>query len=67
MCGGSVETVPCSHIGHIYRKENPIQWSNDIGLKNSIRVAEVWMDDYKNYFYERINYNLVCMEINDCV
>ncbi|CAG5115612.1 unnamed protein product, partial [Candidula unifasciata] len=58
MCGGSVEMVTCSHIGHIFRRTNPIHWPHDIGSKNSIRVAEVWMDDYKNYFYERILYRL---------
>ncbi|KAL8598362.1 hypothetical protein ACOMHN_047683 [Nucella lapillus] len=58
MCNGSVELIPCSHVGHIFRKSNPIKWTSNIGNRNSIRVAEVWMDDYKNYFYERINYNL---------
>jgi polypeptide N-acetylgalactosaminyltransferase len=59
MCNGSVELIPCSHIGHIYRKSNPIKWNGNVGPKNSVRVAEVWMDDYKNYFYERILFNLV--------
>ena len=59
MCNGSVELIPCSHVGHIFRKSNPIKWGTNVGNKNSVRVAEVWMDDYKNYFYERINYNLV--------
>ncbi|GFR90386.1 polypeptide N-acetylgalactosaminyltransferase [Elysia marginata] len=58
MCGGSVEMVTCSHIGHIFRKWNPIGWKGNVGSKNSVRVAEVWMDDYKNYFYERILFNL---------
>ncbi|KAI8789545.1 polypeptide N-acetylgalactosaminyltransferase 5 [Biomphalaria glabrata] len=58
MCGGSVELIPCSHIGHIFRRTNPIKWNSNIGSKNSIRVAEVWMDEYKNYFYERILYAL---------
>ncbi|XP_076438477.1 polypeptide N-acetylgalactosaminyltransferase 5-like [Babylonia areolata] len=58
MCNGSVELIPCSHVGHIFRRSNPIKWTGNIGNKNSVRVAEVWMDDYKNYFYERINYNL---------
>jgi polypeptide N-acetylgalactosaminyltransferase len=26
--------------------------------KNSIRLAEVWLDDYKQYYYERINNQL---------
>ncbi|CAG5132408.1 unnamed protein product, partial [Candidula unifasciata] len=58
MCGGSVEMVTCSHIGHIFRRTNPIPLPPNPVRKNSIRVAEVWMDDYKNYFYERILYRL---------
>lgn len=27
--------------------------------KNSVRLAEVWMDGYRDYYYERINYDLV--------
>lgn len=26
--------------------------------RNSIRLAEVWMDDYKKYYYERIGNDL---------
>lgn len=59
MCGGSIEIVPCSQVGHIFRRSSPIRWTKYIGRKNVIRVAEVWMDDYKNYFYEEIRYKLV--------
>ncbi|KAK7486244.1 hypothetical protein BaRGS_00022567 [Batillaria attramentaria] len=58
MCHGAIELIPCSHIGHIFRRSNPIHWMSNVGPKNSVRVAEVWMDDYKNYFYEAINYKL---------
>ncbi|KAK7486208.1 hypothetical protein BaRGS_00022531 [Batillaria attramentaria] len=53
MCYGSVELVPCSHVGHIFRRSNPIKWEGNVGLKNVARVADVWMDDYINYFLER--------------
>ena len=26
--------------------------------KNSVRLAEVWLDEYKNLYYERIQYDL---------
>jgi polypeptide N-acetylgalactosaminyltransferase len=62
MCGGRLLTTPCSHIGHIFRKKSPYifqKQQNNIIKNNLIRVAEVWMDDYKNIFYERFNHNLV--------
>ncbi|KAH9489703.1 putative polypeptide N-acetylgalactosaminyltransferase 9 [Bulinus truncatus] len=58
MCGGSLEMDPCSFIGHVYRRSTPVKGTYDQIFKNSIRVAEVWMDDYKNYFYEHKNYSL---------
>ncbi|KAI3388253.1 hypothetical protein SNEBB_000694 [Seison nebaliae] len=60
MCGGRLLTMPCSHIGHIFRKRSPYSWKSGTNVlkKNSIRAAEVWMDDYKKYYYERFNYDL---------
>ena len=59
MCGGSVELIPCSHVGHIFRKSNPIKWHKNIGLYNVARVAAVWMHDFQNYFLERNNFDVV--------
>jgi hypothetical protein len=61
MCGGTLEIVPCSHVGHIFRKRSPYKWRTGVNVvkKNSIRLAEVWMDEYKNYYYERFNHDLV--------
>ena len=61
MCGGTLEIIPCSHVGHIFRKRSPYKWRTGVNVvkKNSIRLAEVWMDEYKNYYYERFNYDLV--------
>ncbi|XP_046556794.1 putative polypeptide N-acetylgalactosaminyltransferase 9 [Haliotis rubra] len=53
MCNGSVELLPCSHVGHIFRHNNPIHWPIPGSVRrNAARVAEVWMDDYKKFFYE---------------
>nr|CDJ89781.1 Glycosyl transferase and Ricin B lectin domain containing protein [Haemonchus contortus] len=56
MCGGSVELVPCSHVGHIFRSGHPYDMTGrndnkDVHGTNSKRLAEVWMDDYKRLFY----------------
>ena len=51
MCGGRMETIPCSHVGHIFRATHPYPIPDDSHGKNTVRMAEVWMDDYKKYFY----------------
>jgi len=60
MCGGTLEIVPCSHVGHIFRKRSPYKWRSGVNVlrKNSVRLAEVWMDDYKHYYYDRIGNEL---------
>jgi polypeptide N-acetylgalactosaminyltransferase len=47
MCGGRMETIPCSHVGHIFRATHPYFIPDDSHGKNTARMAEVWMDDYK--------------------
>lgn len=61
MCGGTLEIIPCSHVGHIFRKRSPYKWRGGVNVvkKNSVRLAEVWMDEYRNYYYERFNHDLV--------
>uniref|UniRef100_A0A803V180 polypeptide N-acetylgalactosaminyltransferase n=1 Tax=Ficedula albicollis TaxID=59894 RepID=A0A803V180_FICAL len=52
LCGGSMEVLPCSRVAHIERKKKP--YNNNIGFytkRNALRVAEVWMDDYKWHVY----------------
>ncbi|TSK31452.1 Polypeptide N-acetylgalactosaminyltransferase 12 [Bagarius yarrelli] len=50
-CGGSLEIHPCSHVGHIFPKKAP--YSRSKALANSVRAAEVWMDNYKDLYYHR--------------
>ncbi|KAA0720740.1 putative polypeptide N-acetylgalactosaminyltransferase 8 [Triplophysa tibetana] len=48
LCGGSIEIVPCSKIAHIERAHKPYMLDLSITMKrNALRVAEVWMDEYK--------------------
>lgn len=59
MCGGTLEIIPCSHVGHIFRKRSPYKWRSGVNVlkKNSVRLAEVWLDDYAKYYYQRIGNN----------
>lgn len=56
MCGGTLEIVPCSHVGHIFRKRSPYKWRKGVNVlrRNSVRLAEVWLDEYSKYYYQRI-------------
>jgi polypeptide N-acetylgalactosaminyltransferase len=49
QCGGELLCAPCSHVGHIFRKRSPYEWPKNINVvkKNTVRLAEVWLDDYK--------------------
>ncbi|XP_050388689.2 inactive polypeptide N-acetylgalactosaminyltransferase-like protein 5 [Patella vulgata] len=52
QCGGQAEIVPCSRVGHIYRKKRPgADESISILTKNVLRIAHTWLEDYKKYFY----------------
>uniref|UniRef100_A0A8C6TLS6 Polypeptide N-acetylgalactosaminyltransferase n=1 Tax=Neogobius melanostomus TaxID=47308 RepID=A0A8C6TLS6_9GOBI len=54
MCGGRMEDIPCSRVGHIYRKYVPYKVPGGISLaKNLKRVAEVWMDEFAEFVYQR--------------
>jgi polypeptide N-acetylgalactosaminyltransferase len=55
MCGGQMVDAPCSRVGHIYRKFAPFPnpQKGDFVGRNYRRVAEVWMDEYKEYLYKR--------------
>uniref|UniRef100_A0A672P174 Polypeptide N-acetylgalactosaminyltransferase n=1 Tax=Sinocyclocheilus grahami TaxID=75366 RepID=A0A672P174_SINGR len=48
LCGGSIEIVPCSKIAHIERAHKPyVSDISNVMKRNALRVAEVWMDEYK--------------------
>ncbi|KAK5646020.1 hypothetical protein RI129_004484 [Pyrocoelia pectoralis] len=52
MCGGRLDIIPCSRVGHVFRRRRPYgdPDGKDTMLRNSLRVANVWMDAYKDYF-----------------
>ncbi|ELT89149.1 hypothetical protein CAPTEDRAFT_34275, partial [Capitella teleta] len=56
MCGEGLYISPCSRVGHLFRTILPYVFPNQYGggmvrQKNYQRVAEVWMDEYKELFY----------------
>ena len=56
QCGGRMVDVPCSRVGHIYRRFAPFSSGGAVDYlgHNHKRVAEVWMDEYKKYVYQRM-------------
>ncbi|KAF8562659.1 hypothetical protein P879_09675 [Paragonimus westermani] len=57
QCGGELLIVPCSRVGHVFRKVSPYYWPGGVThvlSVNSLRTALVWLDEYKD-FYLRSN------------
>lgn len=54
MCGGSLEILACSRVGHLYRISTYSFGDGDqseIITRNNVRMIEVWMDEFKELFY----------------
>lgn len=58
MCGGVLEISPCSHVGHIFRKASPYSMTGAKIGKNLVRLADVWLDDFRQNYYERFKYRV---------
>ncbi|XP_046632129.1 polypeptide N-acetylgalactosaminyltransferase 5-like isoform X2 [Daphnia pulicaria] len=67
MCGGSVEIATCSHVGHVFRKTTPYSFPGGtarIVNHNNARLAEVWLDQWKEFYYE-LNPGARSVEVGD--
>lgn len=55
MCGGELEIIPCSRVGHVFRKRRPYAFNekDDFMMRNSLRMAHVWMDNYTSNFVRK--------------
>lgn len=56
QCHGKMIDAPCSRVGHIYRCKHtpfPNPGVGDFISRNFKRVAEVWMDEFKDVLYKR--------------
>ena len=51
MCSEGIEIIPCSRVGHVFREKPPYKSPPGSTNHNSIRVAEVWLDEFKEIFY----------------
>ena len=57
QCGMTLECVPCSRVGHIFRSSAFWQGQvykvpGDVIVRNKLRAAEVWMDEYKEIVFD---------------
>lgn len=56
-CGGRIEVVPCSRIGHVFRAKNPYVVHQKQVIVNEKRAALVWLDEpYLEKFYKEVPY-----------
>jgi len=53
-CGGRIEIVPCSRMGHVFRNKNPYIVHPVEVVRNQKRAALVWLDNYLETFYSKV-------------
>merc|ERR1711879_212044 len=57
MCGGRLEILPCSRVGHVFRSEYPYEVDASVFYGNTNRVVEVWLsEEFRQKYYEFVPY-----------
>ena len=51
MCGGIIEIIPCSIVGHVTLRK-AVSSRSEFG-RNSARTALTWLDDYARHYFVR--------------
>ena len=51
MCGGTIEILPCSKVGHVFRDRMPYKTDMHSTDKNIKRFVDVWLDEFKPFVY----------------
>ncbi|KAF6212957.1 hypothetical protein GE061_010670 [Apolygus lucorum] len=67
QCGGILEIIPCSHVGHVFRDKSPYTFPGGVTrivIHNAARVAEVWMDEWRDFYYA-MNPGAHAIEVGD--
>lgn len=67
MCGGTLLILPCSHVGHVFRKKTPYKFpggTNKVIFRNTRRLVDVWTDEYVSYFHNALP-DLLTVEAGD--
>ncbi|VDL19523.1 unnamed protein product [Hymenolepis diminuta] len=52
QCGGELLIIPCSRVGHVFRKVSPYSWPGGVTHvlhRNRIRTALVWLDEFVEF------------------
>jgi polypeptide N-acetylgalactosaminyltransferase len=57
QCGMTLECIPCSRVGHVFRsgaywKGQVYSVPSQVIARNKLRAAEVWMDEYKEIVFD---------------